>query len=93
MEEKEMVNNTLGIDVLEALEQAAVEQTPNDDGSCKTEGCKGKITKQVRGKSSYGYFFDPAKCENCSRAYLNYEYAQPIGIAEFEESLNQPMTI
>ena len=81
-----------GIDWKQFFAKLDEEHTPNGDGSCKVEGCDGRIIKQVRSLFRGQYGYDIPKCEKCGRQYFRASNARAVGINAFNESLRTPMT-
>lgn len=71
------------------------EGSPNKDGSCKKEGCTGRVVKRVNGLSSIGYHYNQPECNECGRIYIytGYIFIPVVGMKEFNEMMNKPFTI
>lgn len=71
------------------------EGTPNNNGSCKKEGCSGRVVKRVTGLSSSGYHYSMPECNVCGRQYIftGYMHIPVVGMKEFEEMMNKPFII
>jgi hypothetical protein len=63
--------------------------TPNENGSCKTEGCKGFVEKRVSGVNSHGFFYKIPACSLCGREYLSAINAPVVGMKEFQKVMSQ----
>ena len=84
--------NVSDIDWEQFFKDLQEKHTPNEDGSCKTEGCKGLIVRQVTGLFRGQYECNTPTCDACGRSYTHAKIAPIVGVEAFNRSLNRPMT-
>lgn len=68
-------------------------QTPRSGNKCKSRGCKGTVVKRAFGMFRGNIQYSVPECNACGRTYLQAKNVAKVGIKEFVDSLNQPMTI
>jgi len=94
----ELVDRTRAItceDFEKIFKKLVEDGSPNKDGSCKNEGCTGRVVKRVNGLSSIGYHYSHPECNECGRIYIytGYIFIPVVGMKEFNEMMNKPFTI
>jgi hypothetical protein len=68
-----------------------IEETkPNQDNSCKSDGCKGEVVQRVAGVNSDGYFYHIPSCIICRRKYFGATDVRTVGMIEFQKLMNTP---
>jgi len=67
--------------------------TAKEDGTCRVDGCGGRVIKEATGFFRGRILYGTPSCEKCRKSYVFEKNASPRGGQEFLDSLNRPITI
>lgn len=80
-------------DSVKSIEGLIENWTPNDDGSCKSDGCKGYVVRRVVGLLDGRYMYDVPECNKCSRRYPHAMNAPRVGERRYDNLFEACTTI